>query len=77
MNKETFDEFEKKILNTENTGSIKYSVDKNIEAAVKLQFLFDSYGQDRVESAMKELGMSLGDLANLENFEKVSKAIAI
>jgi hypothetical protein len=76
MINENFEKFENKILDKENTGPIKYNVDKNIEAAVKLQFLCDTYGKERVEEAMKELGINFIDLAEVKPFEKVSRKIS-
>lgn len=76
MINENFENFENKILDKENTGPIKYKVDKNIEAAVKLQFLCDSYGKERVEEAMQELGINFIDLAEIKFFEKVSRKIS-
>lgn len=76
MNQENFENFEKQILDKISTGPIKYSVDKNIEAVVKLQFLCDTYGQDRVNEAMKDLGINFIELSETEAFEKVSKKIS-
>lgn len=76
MRQENFENFEKQILNSVNTGPIKYKVDKNIESAVKFQFLCDTYGQDRVQETMKEVGVSFVELAETELFDKVSKKIS-
>jgi hypothetical protein len=76
MNHENFENFEKRILDRENTGAIKYTVDKNVEAAVKLQFLCDTYGKERVNEAMTELGINFIDLAEIKFFEMVSRKIS-
>jgi hypothetical protein len=76
MKQENFENFEKTILNGGNTPSIKYRIDENMEAAVKYQFLCDSYGKERVEKVLKELGFNFLDIANQEIFKKISEKIS-
>jgi hypothetical protein len=77
MNHENFENFEKVILNNEKTPSIKYRIDENMEAAVKYQFLCDSYGKDRVQSVLTDLNLSFLDLANQDSFKKISEKISV
>ena len=77
MNHENFENFEKVILNKEKTPSIKYRIDENMEAAVKYQFLCDSYGKDRVQSVLTDLNLSFLDLANQDSFKKISEKISV
>lgn len=76
MNHENFENFEKVILNNEKTPSIKYRIDENMEAAVKYQFLCDTYGKEKVESVLTDLKISFLDLADQDSFKKISEKIS-
>lgn len=75
INQDDFVNFEKTILNQENTPSVKYKVDHNMEAAIKFQFLCDTYGKDKVQSTLEELKLSFLDIADPQNFLLISEKI--
>lgn len=74
MNEKVHD-FEKIILNNENTAEIKYSVDRNIEASVKYEYLCESFGKDETDSAIKESGFNVVDLHDLDNFNIIAEKL--
>jgi hypothetical protein len=69
------EEFEKNILDPDKTGGIKYSIDRDIEASVKYDFLKEIYGTTQVELALHEEGKSLLDLSDLDTFKKISEIL--
>ena len=70
--KENVQNFEDIILNKKNTKNIKYTVDINMEALVKYEYLCDSFGKERTNSAIKESGLEMTDLHDLDNFNTVA-----
>lgn len=70
--KENVQNFENIILNKKNTKNIKYTVDINMEALVKYEYLCDSFGKERTNSAIKESGLEMTDLHDLDNFNTVA-----
>jgi hypothetical protein len=59
------------ILNKENTKEIKYTIDSNIEALVKYEYLCDSFSKEKTDLAIEESGLEMTDLYDLNNFNKV------
>jgi hypothetical protein len=59
------------ILNKENTEDIKYTVDSNTEALVKYEYLCDSFGKEKTDLGIKESGLEMTDLYDLNNFNTV------
>jgi hypothetical protein len=76
MSQEDFEKFEKTILDSEKTQAIKYKVDISMEAAVKYQFLCETYGKDRVQSTLDELNLKFTDIADPEKFKQISEKIS-
>ena len=68
-------EFEKVILDSKNTGEIKYKVDNTMEASVKYQFLCESYGKERVDEFLIKNNMSIADLCGDEQFKLISSKL--
>jgi hypothetical protein len=60
------------ILNKENTEEIKYTIDSNMEALVKYEYLCESFGKEKTDSAIKESGFEMTDLHDLDNFNTVA-----
>lgn len=75
INQDDFVNFEKTILNQENTPSVKYKIDHNMESAIRFQFLCDTYGKDKVQSTLEELKFSFLDIADPQNFLLISEKI--
>jgi hypothetical protein len=65
---ENVNNFEKLILDNKNTPEIKYSIDRNIESSVKYEYLCESFGKEKADSAIKESGFDLLDLYDIDNF---------
>lgn len=59
------------ILNKENTEEIKYSIDRNMESLVKYEYLCDSFGKEKTDLGIKESGLEMTDLYDLNNFNTV------
>jgi hypothetical protein len=74
MNEKVSD-FEKIILDNKNTPEIRYSVDRNIEASVKYEYLCESFGKDETDSAIKESGFNVTDLHDLDNFNIIAEIL--
>ncbi|NCX04784.1 MAG: hypothetical protein EBW68_03275 [Actinobacteria bacterium] len=69
--KENIQNFENMILNKENTEEIKYSIDRNMESLVKYEYLCDSFGKEKTDLGIKESGLEMTDLYDLNNFNTV------
>ena len=69
--KENIQNFENMILNKENTEEIKYTVDINMEALVKYEYLCDSFGKEKTDLAIKESGLEMTDLYDIDNFNNL------
>jgi hypothetical protein len=63
--------FENVILDNKNTIDIKYNVDKNIEASVRYQYLCESFNNKEVDSAIAELGITMLELYDIDNFNNL------
>jgi hypothetical protein len=73
--KENIQNFENIILDKENTKNIKYTVDSNMEALVKYEYLCDSFGKKKTNSAIKESGLEMVDLYDPGNFNIVAEIL--
>ena len=73
--KENIQNFENMILNKENTEEIKYTVDSNMEALVKYEYLCESFGKEKANSAIKEAGLELADIYDLDNFNIIAEIL--
>ena len=69
---ENIQNFENIILNTKE---IKYTVDRDIEASVKYEYLCDSFGKEKTDLAIKESGLEMTDLYDLDNFNIVAEIL--
>lgn len=63
--------FEKLILDGENTPHVKYSIDRDIEASVKYDFLIEAHGKKHVDTILSSLDKTMLDLNDPEVFEAV------
>lgn len=72
MMEENIQNFENIILNTKE---IKYTVDRDIEASVKYEYLCDSFGKEKTDLAIKESGLEMTDLYDLDNFNIVAEIL--
>jgi hypothetical protein len=71
MSKE-FQNFEFEI----KSGKIKdilYKQDTEMESLIRLDFLKEKYGEDRIESIMKEDNIEISNLSDQEEFVKICK----
>jgi len=74
MNEEV-QNFENMILDKENTQEIKYNIDRDIEASVKYQYLCESFGKEKTDSAIKEAGLEMTDIYDLDNFNIIAEIL--
>ena len=74
MNEEV-QNFENMILDKENTQEIKYNIDRDIEASVKYEYLCDSFGKEKANSAIKEAGLEMADIYDLDNFNIIAEIL--
>ena len=65
------------ILNKENTEEIKYTVDSNMEALVKYEYLCDSFGKEKTDLAIEKSFLEMTDLHDLNNFNKVVEILNV
>ena len=72
---ENIQNFENMILNKENTEEIKYTIDSNMEALVKYEYLCESFGKEKTDLAIEESGLEMTDLHDLDNFNAVAKIL--
>jgi hypothetical protein len=75
--RENIQNFENIILNKENTKEIKYTIDKNIEASVKYEYLCDSFGKEETDLAIEESFLVMADLYDLDNFNIVLEILSV
>ena len=73
--KENIQNFENMILNKENTEEIKYTVDSNMEALVKYEYLCDSFGKEKTDLGIKKSGLEMTDLYDINNFNTVARIL--
>ena len=76
MDNKNIIEFEKKILDPNNSPEIKYSIDLEIDGAVKYDFLSEIYGSINVDLALKDFDKKSRDLADAEVFHLVSERLS-
>jgi hypothetical protein len=74
MNEEV-QKFEEMILDKENTQEIKYNIDRDIEASVKYEYLCESFGKEKANSAIKEAGLEMADIYDLDNFNIIAEIL--
>ena len=74
MNEEVH-KFEKMILDNKNTQDIKYNIDRDIESSVKYEYLCESFGKEKTDSAIKESGFEISDLHDLSNFNIIAEIL--
>ena len=74
MNEEV-QKFEEMILDKENTHEIKYNIDRDIEASVKYEYLCESFGKEKTDSAIKEAGLEMTDIYDLDNFNIIAEIL--
>ena len=75
--KENIQNFENMILNKENTEEIKYTVDSNMEALVKYEYLCDSFGKEKTDLAIEKSFLKMTDLYDLNNFNTVVEILNV
>ena len=68
---ENIQNFENMILIKENTEEIKYTVDCNTEALVRYEYLCESFGKEKTDLAIKESGLEMTDLYDIDNFNNL------
>lgn len=68
------EDFEKIILGG-TIPKIKYSVDRDIEASVKYDFLCENFGKTEVDSALEKSGITILDLSDLEKYKELTEIL--
>ncbi len=74
---ENIQNFENIILNKENTKEIKYTIDSNMEALVKYEYLCDSFGKEKTDLAIEKSFLEMTDLYDLNNFNSVVEILNV
>lgn len=74
---ENIQNFENIILNKENTKEIKYTIDSNMEALVKYEYLCDSFGKEKTDLAIEKSFLKMTDLYDLNNFNTVVEILNV
>jgi hypothetical protein len=72
---EKVNDFEKVILDNKNTPEIRYSVDRNVEASVKYEYLCENFGKEETDASLKESGFDVIDLYDLDNFNIIAEIL--
>ena len=60
-------------LKSADTKGILYKQDSEMEGLIKLDFLKEKYGEDRINKLLQENGLTVSDLSVQINFLKVIK----
>lgn len=53
-NSKELQDFEDKIFDSEKNPSVKYNIDRSIEASVKYDFLVETFGKEEVDSIVSD-----------------------
>lgn len=75
LNHDQFADFEKNILNPDNTGGIKYSIDRDLEASVKWQYLKENFPNRNINEILNRSGKSVLDLSEPAFYSEVLKKL--
>jgi len=75
LNQDPLGDFEKKILNPANTGGIKYSIDRDIEASVRWDYLKENFPNRNINEILNRAGKSVLDLSEPAFYSEVLKKL--
>ena len=70
-NSKEIDEFEQQINNQDVNSQIKYRVDRALEASIKYDYLVETFGEEKVNSIVKD---SI-DLFNVDFYNEVKEKL--
>jgi hypothetical protein len=70
-----FLDFEKKILDKSMTGDITYYTDVIIDSKVKYDYLVETYGKAKVDSALEENKIDKESLFYVESFNTIEEIL--
>ena len=70
-NSKELEEFEQKVNNQDMNSQIKYRVDRSLEASVKYEYLFETYGEEKVGELVKDVI----DLFDVDFYNSVKKKL--
>ncbi len=70
-NSKELDEFEQKISNQEINSQIKYRVDRALEASIKYEYLVETFGEEEVDSLVKDKI----DLFNVDFYNEIKQKL--
>jgi hypothetical protein len=68
---ESFLEYEKKILDPNITGQIRYTVDSSIQSSVKYDYLCEKFGKEKVDEVFISMDINFLALDKHEIFSRV------
>jgi len=74
---ENIQNFENIILNKENTKEIKYTIDSNMEALVRYEYLCESFSKEKTDLAIEKSFLKMTDLYDLNNFNTVVEILNV
>jgi len=73
--KDELRQFEDKIINN-GSSEIKYSIDRDIEASVRYDFLQETYGKERVDEVLSDKGKNFLELFDTEYYTMISESLS-
>jgi hypothetical protein len=73
--KDELRQFEDKIINN-GSSEIKYSIDRDIEASVRYDFLQETYGKERVDEVLSDKGKNFLELCDTEYYTMISESLS-
>ena len=76
LDNEHFENFENTILDQGKTGEIKYTIDRDIEASVRYDFLRDLHGGENVKLALESEGKTFIDLSDTDLFRSIRERLS-
>jgi hypothetical protein len=76
MEKKSLNEFESEIFDEAKNSTIKYSIDRDIEASVRYDFLQETYGKERVDEVLSDKGKNFLELCNSEYYTMISESLS-
>jgi hypothetical protein len=76
MEKKSLNEFESEIFDETKNSTIKYSIDRDIEASVRYDFLQETYGKERVDEVLSDKGKNFLELCDSECYSMISENLS-
>jgi hypothetical protein len=72
----TLNQFEETLLTEGSNNDIKYSIDRDLEGAVRYDFLQETYGKDRVDEVLRDNGKGFLELGDTEYYALILETLS-